>query len=452
MTGRLAVKTVAVLIFAMVLWWGCQQVPVEPSIRSGLFVFVLAAVFWLTELVHLAFTALLIPVLAILLGIATPEQAFQNFAHPIIFLFLGGFALAAAFRAHGLDRDIASLIIHATGSRPLLACLAFFLVAAMLSMWISNTATAAMLMPIALGFLSNANASTQARLYWFVLLGIAYSASVGGMGTIIGSPPNAIAAATLQLSFTDWLRLVLPVVVIALPLLWLALFVLIRPNTSALQLDGRVSDSRLVWTREKIMVLGIFVVTASAWVLGRPLGEFFGVDSQMDALVAMMATVVLGFSGLLPWKQLQDNTDWGCLMLFGGGLTLSFLLLETGTSAWMAAQLGVYLQEMPLWLLVCVLLLFVIFMTEFSSNTALAALLIPSFAITAEYLHLDVEQLTVAIAVAASCAFMLPVATPPNAIVFGTGFVPQRVMMRFGLVLNIGAAFLLTLMFYRQLE
>ncbi len=434
------------------LWWLCQQLPVDATVQSGMFIFLLAAAFWLSELIHLSFTALMIPVVAVLLGLASPEQAFRNFAHPIIFLFLGGFALASAFRTQGLDRDIARLIIAATGSRPLLACLMLFLVAAILSMWISNTATTAMLMPIALGLLSSVKASEQQRLYWFVLLGIAYSASVGGMGTIIGSPPNAIAAATLNLAFMDWLRLAMPVVALALPVLWLGLFTLIRPNPSALRFDADANDAGIVWSQDKLIVLVVFALTASAWIFSRPLGELMGVSSQMDALIAIAATVVLGLSGLLPWVNLQRDTEWGVLLLFGGGLTLSFLLQDTGTSMWIAEQVSAGLQGMPDWALLFVLLLFVIFMTEFSSNTALAALLIPSFAISAEYLGLNVEQVTVAIAVAASCAFMLPVATPPNAIVFGTGFVPQRVMMRYGFVLNWGAALLLTLLFVTQLR
>jgi sodium-dependent dicarboxylate transporter 2/3/5 len=314
---------------------------------------------------------------------------------------------------------------------------------ALLSMWISNTATAAMMLPLALGLLrDDAGSGTDAeadapaigpREKVFVLLGLAYSASIGGIGTLVGSPPNAIAAAQAGIGFAEWLRFGLPLVALLLPLMVAVLYLLLRPR-----LGGRIAvpSEPVEWTRQRIVTLAVFALTAAGWVMAAPLGRVLGITGDVDSLVAIAAIVALVAGGALGWPEIERRTHWGVLLLFGGGLALSEVMQGSGASRFLADALIQALHGAPLpWLLLGVVT-FVVFLTELVSNTASAALLVPIFLGVGQALGLPPALLAGAIAVAASCAFMLPVATPPNAIVFATDEVPQATMMRCGLVLN----------------
>lgn len=429
-TTRWSLLLLAVIAGAAVWWW----LPAETNVRLGLMVLTIAAVLWLTEAIPITITALLIPVLATLTGLFELTAALAEFANPILYLFLGGFTLAAALHSQQLDQLLASRIIRLAGGRLWLAALLLFVTSAALSMWISNTATAAMMLPLALGLTANLDSERERPTLVFVLLGVAYCASIGGIGTVVGSPPNAIAAAQMGMSFLDWLKFGLPVTLILLPIAIGVLYLTLRPR-----LDHKVeiAMSHFEWTRARRLTLLIFGLTVCGWVLSQPLAALLGGIKQFDSLVALMAIVAVAVTGVASWQQIDDNTDWGVLLLFGGGLTLSALLKQSGASSWLALQLANLLADTPAWLMLLVLATFVVFLTELTSNTAVAALLIPLFAPLAESLGLSPVVVTVVIAVAASCAFMLPVATPPNAIVFASGHVHQREMVRAGLVLNI---------------
>ncbi|WKE67207.1 DASS family sodium-coupled anion symporter [Gallaecimonas kandeliae] len=418
--------------------------PLGGQIDAGLAILVLVGVLWVTEALPVTITALLVPVLAALLHVLDVKSAMANFANPIIYLFLGGFALASALKEQGLDRAMASAVMRLAGGRFWLSVLLLFLAAAFLSMWISNTATAAMMLPLALGLFKRLDEEATASTQIFVLLGIAYSASLGGMGTLVGSPPNAIAAGYLHQGFDDWLKVGLPMVAILLPLAWLVLYWQLRP-----ELGQRVAvrHEPFEWSRQRLLTLALFGVTVLCWIFSKPLGALLGGVKDLDSLVALTATVLVGALGLTSWKSLERDVDWGVLLLFGGGLTLSAVLKATGTSAWLAQGLSSLTQGAPVWLLYGLIALFVVFLTELASNTASAALLVPLFGGIAQALGLPVANMAVLIAIAASCAFMLPVATPPNAIVFGTGLVPQKTMMRTGLWLNLACVLVLTVVF-----
>lgn len=409
-------------------------VPPPDALRAGLALFVLIGGLWMTQALHLSVTALLVPLLAVLAGLMNVRDALASFANPIIFLFLGGFALAAALQRHDLDRALAAAVLRAAGGRRTRAVLLLFALTAALSMWISNTATAAMMLPLALGLL-HGDEGVGPRERAFVLLGLAYSASIGGIGTLVGSPPNAIAAAQAGIDFAGWLRIGLPMVVLLGPLMVGVLWLVLRPRLAGAMASAPTSAA-IEWTRERRLAVAIFALTALAWVGGAPLGRWLGVGGDIDSLVAIAAIVALVATGVLRWPDIEQRTEWGVLLLFGGGLALSQVMGSSGASRYLADQLVAALHAAPTLVLLLGVVTFVVFLTELVSNTASAALLVPIFIGVAGALGLPPTLMAAAIAVGASCAFMLPVATPPNAIVFGTGAVPAATMMRCGLALN----------------
>ncbi|MFA9418839.1 MAG: DASS family sodium-coupled anion symporter [Gammaproteobacteria bacterium] len=415
-------------------------VEADESIQLGLSIFIVIGWLWVTEAINISVTALLVPLLAVVTGLFPVREAFANFANPIIFLFMGGFALAASLQKHGLDRAFAAKIMSFSGGRPLPAILLLFITTAFLSMWISNTATVAMMLPMALGLLAGRSPENDAPLYLFVLLGLAYSGNLGGIATLIGSPPNAIAASAMGLSFRDWLSWGIPMFLLMFPLMVGLLYLLFRPQFGeSLSLSYEPHD--MTWRRGAVLV--IFGLTAMGWLFSDHLATLLGISDGADSLVALSAVVLLTGSGTLKFKEFVAKTNWGILILFGGGLTLSALLQSSGSSAWLASAISAHLPVDNSWLLLLIICLFVIFLTELVSNTASAALLIPLFTVVAAELNLSEVGMAVVIALSASCAFMLPVATPPNAIVYSSGFVPQKNMVRAGLLLNLSFAILI---------
>ncbi|ELB7605897.1 TPA: DASS family sodium-coupled anion symporter [Vibrio parahaemolyticus] len=419
-----------------------NTLPFEPQVVTGISILVFVAILWLTEAIHVSITALLIPMLAVFLGVFNTQAALNNFSNSIIFLFLGGFALAAALHKQKLDQALADKVLLIARGRMSVAVFMLFGVSAGLSMWISNTATAAMMLPLVLGVMTKLDAKKNHNTFLFVLLGIAYSASIGGIATLVGSPPNAIAAAEVGLNFTEWMKLGLPISLILMPIAILVLYTMTKPDLShKFELDHKPVE----WTNGKMVTLAIFLLTVTLWIFSKPINTMLGGFAKFDTLVAIGAILLLGASRAVEWKDIEKTTDWGVLILFGGGICLSNVLKATGTSVFLAHSLTGFLEQAGVLLTILSVVAFVVFLTEFASNTASAALLVPVFATIAEALGLSPVILSALIAVAASCAFMLPVATPPNAIVFGTGHIKQKEMMRIGFVLNIACIGSLTL-------
>jgi len=419
-----------------------NTLPFEPQVVTGLSILVFVAILWLTEAIHVSITALLIPLLAVFLGVFNTQTALNNFSNSIIFLFLGGFALAAALHKQKLDQAIADKVLLLARGKMSVAVFMLFGVSAGLSMWISNTATAAMMLPLVLGVMTKLDAKKNHNTFLFVLLGIAYSASIGGIATLVGSPPNAIAAAEVGLSFTEWMKLGVPISLVLMPIAILVLYTMTKPDLShKFDLDHQPVE----WTNGKMITLAIFLLTVTLWIFSKPINAMLGGFAKFDTLVAIGAILLLGASRAVEWKDIEKTTDWGVLILFGGGICLSNVLKATGTSVFLAHSLSGFLEQAGILLTILAVVAFVVFLTEFASNTASAALLVPVFATIAEALGMSPVILSALIAVAASCAFMLPVATPPNAIVFGTGHIKQKEMMRIGFVLNIACIAALTL-------
>ena len=415
--------------------------PYEEPTNKGLALLAFVAILWLTEAIHITVTALLVPILAILLGLESTKSALQAFANPTIFLFFGGFAIATALSVQKLDKYIAHKVIAIARGNFLLAVFFLFLATALLSMGISNTATAAMIIPLAIGLLKNIDYESNKGTYAFVILGVAYSASIGGMGTLVGSPPNAIVASQLNITFSEWLRYGMPTVLGLMPLMIGTLYVVFRPklNIKITSTEGAVDKLN----GKQYLTILIFLITALCWifsdVINETLTSFLSIEKikDFDAVVAMIAAVFVCFFGVAEWKQIQENTDWGVLMLFGGGLSLSVILTQSGASKALVDSVQFLIADSNYFVIGLMVATFIIFLTEFTSNTASAALLVPIFISVAENLGVNPLGLSLIIGIGASCAFMLPVATPPNAIAYGTGKVSQRDMIKAGFVLNI---------------
>ncbi|RSD30324.1 SLC13 family permease [Vibrio pectenicida] len=416
--------------------------PFESQVVLGLSMLVFIAILWLTEALHVTVTAILVPVMAVMFGIFDTQTALNNFSNSIIFLFLGGFALAAAMHRQGLDKVIADKVLVIARGKMSIAVFMLFGVTAGLSMWISNTATTAMMLPLVLGVLSKVNSESGHKTYVFVLLGTAYSASIGGIATVVGSPPNAIAAAEVGLTFTDWMSYGLPASLLLLPIAIAVLFYVLKPNLSG---QFELEHTPVTWDKGKMVTLAIFALTVCCWIFSKPINAMIGGYAKFDTIVALSAVIAVNFARVVHWKDIEKTADWGVLLLFGGGICLSNVLKATGTSVFLANVLSELISNIGIVLIIAIIAAFVVFLTEFASNTASAALLIPVFASVAQAFGLPPVVLSVLIAVAASCAFMLPVATPPNAIVFGSGHIKQSEMMRVGIVLNLVCIVILTL-------
>lgn len=425
-----------------------------PALVAGLTLWV--ALWWVFEPIPIPFTSLLPLALLPLAGILTGAQVGQAYGHPLILLLLGGFMLSQAIEKSGVHQRIALGMVSAlggTGGARLV--LGFMLAAAALSMWVSNSATVLMLLPIALAVL---NASNDPKLAVALLLGIGYSASIGGLATPIGTPPNLIflqayrSATGIELSFVQYLSYTLPVVVLMLPLTWLWLTRGLRTGTSILL------PSCGPWRSEERRVLLVFGLIALAWITrAEPYGgwrTWFGLPSADDASVALLGCVLLALipSGrvgeasdrLLDWTH-ASRIPWGILLLFGSGIALADAFSASGLSRLIGDALGSHLVGLPLLLVVGLIALAVTFMTEVTSNTAVASLLMPLLAASAVGAGADPLPWMFAAALSASCAFMLPVATAPNAIVYSSGRISIAQMAREGLVVNLTGALVITL-------
>lgn len=446
-------KNSIIFILDIVLFFVLLKVlPYESKASAGLALLAFVAVLWLTEALHVTVTALLVPLLAIALDLVSTKQALVAFADPTIFLFFGGFSLATALHIQKLDKMIANKIMALARGNLFIAIIYLFLITAFLSMWMSNTATAAMMLPLAMGILSQLDHEKEHNTYVFVLLGIAYSASIGGMGTLVGSPPNAIVASNLHLTFADWLWYGLPIMIILLPLMIGTLYIIFKPK---LHINFEQSFESIEMNSVRVLTLVIFVVIALTWVFSGQINPLIsgllGLQKNIasfDSVVALLAAIVICSTGIASWKQIQESTDWGVLMLFGGGLTLSAVLKDSGASKILADSIVFMIEGQHFYLIGLLVAAFIIFLTEFTSNTASAALLVPIFISIAQSLGMPEIGLALIIGLGASCAFMLPVATPPNAIVFGSGQVKQSEMVKAGFVLNLVCILVISTMGY----
>ncbi|UXZ04898.1 SLC13 family permease [Moraxella nasicaprae] len=418
--------------------------PFSTMENRGLVLLVFAGILWLTEAYHITVTALMIPVLAVFGGLLTTKQAFSTFSEPIIFMFFGGFVLAAILQVQNLDKMLASYIIRWSGGSLKRAVYYLFAVTALLSMWINNTAVAAMMLPLTIGLLSTIDVKKYQTTYAYTLLGVAFCASIGGIGTLVGSTPNAILATQLDISFAQWFKYGTPVMILLLPSLLFSLQVVLKPNLNQ-QIDLSNQAVEKLNNTQKITLV-MFAVTVVVLCFGSlinpVLSSFLGLKEKIanfDSIMIMAIICILMALKTATWQQVQERTEWGVLMLFGGGLALSLVLKDSGASKIVADTLVAFVGQAHWLIIMLSLAAFIVFWTEFTSNTASAALLTPIFIAVAQSLGVPEISLAAIIACGASCAFMLPIATPPNAIVFATGHIKQQQMVKVGLILNICA-------------
>lgn len=419
-----------ILLFSALFTW----LPFAKEANLGICILAFVGILWVSEAVHTTITALIVPLLAVIFDLQDVTTALKPFANPVIFLFFGGFALASALHIQGLDKLLANRLILLAKGRMSVAILMLFGVSTLLSMWISNTATAAIMLPLALGILSNLDITKNRRTFLFVLLGVAYSSEIGGFGTMVGSPPNIIAASYLGINFLEWMKLGIPFMCIMLPCMIGILYLLLKPD---LNQTFHLALEKTEWDFKKILTLIIFGLTATAWILSAKLSEYFGGIKDLDSIIALSCAIAIGISRVATWKEIQSNTDWGVLWLFGGGLALSVILKDSGASAVLANGVTALFGNSNWLMIILVTALFIIFLTEFTSNTASSALLVPIFGVVGDALGMPHAMLPLVIGFGASCAYMLPVATPPNAIVYGTGYIRQIEMMKYGACVNL---------------
>ena len=443
---------------------------------------------WVSEAVHIGVTGLVPIVMFPLLGISSSREISSHYGNHLVFLFIGGFIIAHAMEAWNLHRRIALSTIVRFGSRPRLIMLGFMVTTAVLSMWISNTATTMMLLPMAMAVVNQLSQSAQIRggptgeeasrvaresFGCVLLLGIAYSASIGGIGTIVGSPTNVaflgFAAESLPdlpaISFAAWSKLGIPIVAVFLPLAWLYLC---RFGTSIPLSAIRFLGSQTV-IRDELAALGpittpekrvllVAAATGLLWIFRAPLeigvlyvpgwsALFPSPGAVHDSTVAMAMAVLLfvlpsGQQGgpangrLLGWSRAAKGIPWGVVFLLGGGFALAAMITESGLAAWVGSLLGV-MEGAPAWVLVIAICLLTTVMTETTSNVAAVLMLSPAIAAMATEVGVHPYLLLLPMAVTSSFAFTMPVATPPNAIIFSSGWVTIPQMLRAGIVLDV---------------
>lgn len=432
----------------------------------------LMAAWWATEAIPIAATALIPLAVFPFLGIASAGQAASPFASPIVMLLLGGFIVALAIERWNLHARIALNVVAAFGSRPSAMILGFMVAAALLSMWISNTATTLMMIPIALKVAEAVSKEgVDAKMFAPALaLGIAYAASIGGMATPVGTPTNLIGIGFLEnsfgrtIGFIDWMMVGIPAAALVIPAAWLLL------TKSAFRIESRIESAAGheavvaelkalgAMSRPEFRVAAAFSVVAILWMgqqyvwnpLLRELSQALalpvtlGVSNMQIAMAGALAMFLIpsgtGRRGeaLMDWEG-TARLPWGVIILFGGGLSLAAAIQATGLAEWLGGNLAI-IADLPLPLVVLLLALIVVFLTELTSNVATVSAFLPVLAALATEAGVPAEMLIVPVALAASCAFMLPVATAPNAIVYASGAVSMNQMIRAGSRINLVAA------------
>ena len=430
------------------------------------------ALWWVTEAIPIAVTALLPIILFPLTGALDLSATTASYGHKYIFLYLGGFILAIAIEKWNLHKRIALIIIKLIGTNVKNIILGFMVATAFLSMWISNTATSVMMLPIGMSIVSQlkdnpTTAVTETEIFGKALmLSIAYSASIGGMATLIGTPPNLIFAGYIQevygidISFFQWLKFGLPISMVLLILSWYYIthiafsFKQNRFPGGSREINRLINELGPMKRKEKI-VLTVFILTAVCWISRSFILEKIvpGIDDTIIAMIAAVSLFILGTGKdqepLIHWKE-AVKIPWGIILLFGGGMALASGFEVSGLAEWFGIQMTM-LDVLPLFLLVLIVIFSVNFITELTSNLATTAMLLPILAPIAIKLELNPYMLLVATTVAASCAFMLPVATPPNAVVFGSGYLRIPDMVRTGIWMNLISIIILTMMVYFML-
>jgi solute carrier family 13 (sodium-dependent dicarboxylate transporter), member 2/3/5 len=420
-------------------------------------------IWWATEAVPAPVTGFLPLVLFPLIGVMSFETTAQNYAQPVIYLFLGGSVVMLAVQRSGLHLRMALAVFRLVGSNASVLIGTFMLTSALISMWVSNTATTLMLLPIAMSVIqvmresrSDTDGQSSQNFQCALLLGLAYSTAIGGLSTLVGTPTNAFMSGFVQtvygtrIGFAQWMMIGVPVMILMLPICWGILTQILFPvrfRTSR-HMAGHLARLRSElgpWSRAEYTAGSLFIILITAWVLREPISVWTGFNELTDAGVAMMVAVVAfilpgGHDGfkrrrLVTWDDMRD-LPWGIFILFGGGFALAAGLTSSGLTQWASQSLG-NVRAVPLPVLVMVATSITTVMSEFTSNVTTVASMLPIAASVAEQSGVGPLMILIPITIAASLGFMFPISTPPNMIVYSTGYVPIRHMLKAGLILNI---------------
>ena len=427
------------------------------------------AIWWVTEVIPIGVTALLPILLFPLTGILDIADTTASFGHKYIFLYMGGFLLAIAIEKWNLHKRIALHIIKLIGTNISLIILGFMVATAFLSMWISNTATAVMMLPIGMSIVSqlhdNPDTDKNENLLFgkALMLGIAYSASIGGVATLIGTPPNLVFAGFveetfgIEITFWQWTKFGLPISIVLLAIAWIYL-TKFAFNFKQKEFPGGIDDINKLLVeigpikKEEKIVLTVFILTAFCWITRSFLLQKF-IPNIDDTIIALSAGILLFVipsttkkEPLINWEE-AVKLPWGIILLFGGGMALAKGFEQTGLASWLGSQMTSF-EGVTLLILLVIIIISVNFITEVTSNLATTAMLLPILAPIAITMHVNPYLLMVATTVSASCAFMLPVATPPNAVVFGSGYLKISDMIKTGIWMNVISIFFLVIMVY----
>ena len=439
----------------------------DAAIRTAA-IALLMAIWWATEATPVAVTALLPLVLFPFLGVMPIAQTAPNYAHPIIYLFLGGFLMALAIERSGLHRRVALQTFRLAGLNGSSLIAGFMIAAALLRMWISNTSTALMLLPIAMSVIvvireqmRHLPEKERRDFETALLLALAYGATLGGISTLVGTPPNAFMVGFLasnydiEIDFSRWMLVGVPTMLILLPITWFVLCrvafrVRFRANEEARRHISELGGEIGPWRKAEVRVALVFAVLVAGWLFRGTIASVTGLAELSDAGIAMAAGIALflipsGERGeaLMTWEDTR-RLPWGVLILFGGGLALAQAMSTSGLTGWIGTQLSP-LGTLSIALLLIASVAMVIFLTELTSNLATTATFLPVMAAIAVETGQDPLMFVIPVTLAASCAFMLPVATPPNAIVFSSGSVSIPRMMRAGVYLNMMGVLVLSM-------
>ncbi len=462
--GRPAGILLAAVVYFLPADWSAGM---PPAAQATAAVAALMAVWWMTEAIPLPATSLLPLLLFPWLGVMSLDESAAPFANKYVFLFMGGFMIARAVERWGLHRRIALLTVLTAGTRPTRLIAGFMLATAFLSMWISNTASTVMMLPIGMSLigligdrLDDESRSDASSFSICMMLGIAYAASIGGVATLVGTPTNVFLAGfaqeqEIQIGFGRWMLFATPLAAALLVLAWIALTRFIFPIRIAHIPGGRqlIRDEldRLgPMTRGEWIVLAVFAMTALAWVSRGSLAKNAWLTELLplvatisDTQIALAAAILLFLIPVdvrrgiqtLDWNTAK-TIPWGVLLLFGGGFSLARAVTLSGLADWIGGSVA-RLEAAPPWAIVVGVTVMIVFLTELTSNTPTVAAFLPILHSVAVGIGIDPMLLMVPATVAASCAFMLPVATPPNAIVFGSGHISIQAMVKAGIWLNI---------------
>jgi sodium-dependent dicarboxylate transporter 2/3/5 len=456
-------------VFVLMLLLGAEQQLMSVEAWRTAAVGLWMAIWWATEAIPVPVTAFLPIVTFDFLGIADIKEAAAPYSNPIIYLFLGAFILALSVERWNLHKRVALLILSHTGTEGKRLILGFMLVAALLSMWMTNTSTTMMLMPIAISVVTvivnnvDGLSTRQGKDFQIaMLLGLAFAATIGGLATLVGTPPNALLAAFLsenygiEISFVRWMMVGVPVTIVMLPLAWVVLTriafkVEVPANEEVHKYLTRMKEEMGPITVPEKRVAIIFVLVVFAWILRRPIGGWLPLEGLSDTGIAMAAALALFLvpSGdrrqplLMTWHDV-GKLPWGVLILFGGGLSLASAVANSGLAQWLGESLSPF-ASLGVIVMIIAATGFVIFLTELTSNLATTATFLPVIGAIAIQSGIPPLVLCVPVTLAASCAFMLPVATPPNAIVYASGMLTIPNMVKAGILLNLLGMFVLTM-------